>query len=470
MASNIDITVLSGVSAGDVFHFHVDAGTSVTIGRATECDIVLHDPTVSRHHVHIERRAEGIFIVDEGSTHGTFHMGFQVEPGPDGARRLRSDDEFKIGDLLFRVSFDESEFAPKDSGAAKAGATKQTAPAKKSLMKSRAGVGLVLIALLLLVLFFLNVPEKGGLPAQRSNEVLSVPNYGVVGYIVGNGSTPKEGKDRTHLDKAQFDIPASDVLIEYSIISEGKITVLLDDVAVEQLEPSPNNWQMRQIIVRGVALGKERRLVFDNLEYPMKPGQSGPLKQWGVRDLRAVPLTSAGGIEPGFDAHLNSAIGMVEGIDKGPSGLFLLMRALQVSAVELLKELKIDEVGFIVDPGAEDTLKVADVSELQSRLQLVKSGRERDNTSSASAAYLQDVTKVISQIDAELWRRVNNHMSQAKLSSKVKNYIDAHDQLVSTMAMFPNEEDYRWSLVNRLYMDNKIVPKRVRQNPGNFRK
>lgn len=106
MAIDIHITVLTGVSAGDVFHFPLEVGSSVIIGRATECDLVLQDPLVSRRHIEIQYLEEGFFISDLGSTHGTFHMGFHVQPGSEGKRLLAKDDEFKIGELLFRVSLD----------------------------------------------------------------------------------------------------------------------------------------------------------------------------------------------------------------------------------------------------------------------------------------------------------------------------------------------------------------------------
>ena len=312
----------------------------------------------------------------------------------------------------------------------------------------------------MLLIFLLLPAEKKGLPPQRSNDVISVPNFAVAGYI--------PGADTAHLDKAQFDIPASDVLIEYGITSEAPIKVLLDDVSVEQIPESPS-WQIRQLIIRGVALGKQRKIIFDNLDYPRGPDAQGPLKKWGVRDMRAAPLVVTAGIEPGFDSQLSAAIGLVEGIDKGPEGMFLLIRALQSSVLELLKELKLDVVGLRVDPTAEDTVKVNDLAGIKARLEQIKRGRE-DYSSGAGNAYLKDLTYMISQLDAELWRRVNNRMYQARMSATVKNFIEAHDQLLSAMAMFPAEADFRWTLVNKMFMDIKIVPKRVRESPHAYRK
>jgi len=467
MQAKFDITVLSGVSAGDVFHFDLTDSSSISVGRATECDLVLQDPMVSRKHLTVEKRSDGFFLVDQGSTHGTFHMGFHLKPGPEGARKLHDGDEFKVGEMLFRASFDENGFAPK---AEKKVEDEPLKVKKTGILKSKAGMALLAVAGLALVYLLLPGGQKGK-PPQKSNEVLSVPAYGVIGFFnSGAAGNRKEEQDFTHLDKAQFDIPASDVVIECDFVGKAHVNILLDDITIDRLQPSPAQWQTRQLIIRGIAEGRQRRLVFDNVDYPPPAGkaESAPAR-WAVRDVRASPLTRSFGVEGGFDAQLNSAIGLVEGIDKTPEGLFLLIRALQTSVVELLKEVKIDSASFVVDPGAEDSLNVTDISSLQQRLDVVRRGREQGVSSDASK-YVSELTRIVSQLDAELWRRVNNRMTQARLASRVKNYIEAHDQLFSAKKMFPAEADYRWTMLNRMFNDKKIVPKRVRESPESYRK
>ncbi len=46
-------------------------GTRVVIGRGTSCDIIINDPSVSRHHGEILRDENGWLIRDTGSTNGT---------------------------------------------------------------------------------------------------------------------------------------------------------------------------------------------------------------------------------------------------------------------------------------------------------------------------------------------------------------------------------------------------------------
>jgi DNA-binding NtrC family response regulator len=50
----------------------------LTVGVAKDCDVVLSDPTVSRHHCRIEHRDDLLFVRDLDSTNGTFVDGVQV--------------------------------------------------------------------------------------------------------------------------------------------------------------------------------------------------------------------------------------------------------------------------------------------------------------------------------------------------------------------------------------------------------
>src|SRR5271166_2886230 len=49
-----------------------------TVGRRTDRDLVLADPRVSREHAHFNREADGVYIVDQASRHGTFVNGERV--------------------------------------------------------------------------------------------------------------------------------------------------------------------------------------------------------------------------------------------------------------------------------------------------------------------------------------------------------------------------------------------------------
>jgi hypothetical protein len=76
---------------------------AVTIGRLADCDIVLSDPNVSRHHAEVRPRGDGFEITDLGSTNGTRVNGVTVA---GGGRRLVDGDEIMVGGT--RIRFEAS--------------------------------------------------------------------------------------------------------------------------------------------------------------------------------------------------------------------------------------------------------------------------------------------------------------------------------------------------------------------------
>lgn len=71
----------------------------VAIGRGRDNDIVLASDSVSRRHARLERRPDGIYLIDLDSTNGTF---VNEEPQRVRERRLRRGDQFSIGDTIFK--------------------------------------------------------------------------------------------------------------------------------------------------------------------------------------------------------------------------------------------------------------------------------------------------------------------------------------------------------------------------------
>lgn len=69
----------------------------VTLGRASDCDVVLADPTVSKHHAELRREGTGVVVVDLGSTNGTKVNGTGVRE-----RSLLDGDEISIGATVLR--------------------------------------------------------------------------------------------------------------------------------------------------------------------------------------------------------------------------------------------------------------------------------------------------------------------------------------------------------------------------------
>ena len=63
------------------------------VGRPAECDLTVPEAAVSRRHASLHRRADGWYLLDHGSTNGTFLNGSRVA----GPVRLTDGDEIRLG-------------------------------------------------------------------------------------------------------------------------------------------------------------------------------------------------------------------------------------------------------------------------------------------------------------------------------------------------------------------------------------
>lgn len=74
---------------------------SMTIGRGSDCDIVIPERQISRCHAQIERDSEGYLLRDLASKNGTYVNGQEVKDRP---YRLKDGDEIQIA-LCVRLGF-----------------------------------------------------------------------------------------------------------------------------------------------------------------------------------------------------------------------------------------------------------------------------------------------------------------------------------------------------------------------------
>jgi pSer/pThr/pTyr-binding forkhead associated (FHA) protein len=72
------------------------AGRKLCIGRSSECDIIVVDPSVSSRHCLIIHKGDGFFLKDLGSVNGTF-----VNEIPVSYIKLNDGDLLKIGEKKF---------------------------------------------------------------------------------------------------------------------------------------------------------------------------------------------------------------------------------------------------------------------------------------------------------------------------------------------------------------------------------
>jgi ABC-type multidrug transport system ATPase subunit len=74
--------------------------TRLIIGRAPDCDIPLVHPTVSRYHARIERRPDGLYLLDLSSVNGIWLGGRRITE----ATRIHDRDRVGIGPYLLSIS------------------------------------------------------------------------------------------------------------------------------------------------------------------------------------------------------------------------------------------------------------------------------------------------------------------------------------------------------------------------------
>jgi hypothetical protein len=462
MTHQLEITVLSGVSAGDVFRFSLEEGGALVIGRAPECDMVLQEQTVSRRHARIECRPDGFYISDFGSTHGTIHMGFRLPSGAEGARRLNDEDEFKVGSAIFRAGI-KGAFAQTEEP--KAIDQKQAAklPTKKISARQKKLIALGAVAALLVLLLFTSSGGGGGLPKQTGHVALNFPQTKPLGYWPAKGKS----RDLAHTDQVQFFIPGGDLVIEYDYRSDIPIKVLLDDIPVEMLDPNPSDWQHRIILIRDLVLGRERRLVFDNPDIKLAPGQKPEkekLRPWAVRDARLAVVTDPSKESAtDFVAH---AAASLDAVDSIPEGLFNGIRSFQQAVIALLDEAKIDAVGYAIN--LED--RYPDLEELKAQMRILMEQRKGEVSPQVADNHRHDLVKIAAKFDSEMWRRFSKRTQEAEFLSGNKRYIEAYDLLTGLRRMIPEEGEFRTTVAARMLNDNKLIPKRIRENPDKYRR
>jgi pSer/pThr/pTyr-binding forkhead associated (FHA) protein len=83
--------------------YQVLDGDGITVGRADNCDVVIDDPEVSRHHATVVLYNSGIWIRDEGSRNGVFIDEKRVVR----PKELRPGSELNIGGHHFTLELDE---------------------------------------------------------------------------------------------------------------------------------------------------------------------------------------------------------------------------------------------------------------------------------------------------------------------------------------------------------------------------
>jgi pSer/pThr/pTyr-binding forkhead associated (FHA) protein/tetratricopeptide (TPR) repeat protein len=144
------VKCLSGDLAGKEFMI---GDQRVTVGRVDANQIVIDDPSVSRHHARIQRENNKWVLYDLGSSNGTFVGGRPIQQ-----KELKDNDKIMFGSIAFRFH------APGAGGAASGGLPSPVIYA--------IAAGVVLIALAIALALVLRPrPNSAGDPAVIEREV-----------------------------------------------------------------------------------------------------------------------------------------------------------------------------------------------------------------------------------------------------------------------------------------------------------
>jgi pSer/pThr/pTyr-binding forkhead associated (FHA) protein len=84
-----ELRIESGPDAG---HSHRAGDHAMRLGRSPDNDVILRDPATSGHHARLERRGDQFWVVDLGSTNGTFVNGEPIQE-----KQLSHGDRLTIG-------------------------------------------------------------------------------------------------------------------------------------------------------------------------------------------------------------------------------------------------------------------------------------------------------------------------------------------------------------------------------------
>ncbi len=154
---------LSLQSPGERRQWPIDS--PVLVGRDTDCDVVLADPTVSRQHAILEPDDQAWRLKDLGSNNGTFVDGKRVITA-----ELTRDASLGFGDVAMRFEIEETV----ESTATRLRKTLSVPPAKRTKPTAAAIIATLSVIVLLAVTFFekacrppREVPSRSSGEAQR---------------------------------------------------------------------------------------------------------------------------------------------------------------------------------------------------------------------------------------------------------------------------------------------------------------
>jgi pSer/pThr/pTyr-binding forkhead associated (FHA) protein len=114
------------------------------IGRASTCDIVFSDRTVSRQHATVWEEYGAVYVRDMGSANGTYVNGARAE----GMVRLNPGDELQIGNVRLLLEAATQAATKAQDRARPVDPVKRPASAKRNGKRSMLPIGVAILALM----------------------------------------------------------------------------------------------------------------------------------------------------------------------------------------------------------------------------------------------------------------------------------------------------------------------------------
>jgi hypothetical protein len=198
-------------------------GQELTIGRG-EVDLRFADNSMSRHHATIFHENERVWILDEGSTNGTFVNGVEVSPS---GTPLDDGDEVRVGnETIFRVNIIKPK---KESFFEAAGKKIESATQKTVSATNTEGYGYLPITIVGLAVLIIGIAGLGiGIKVWRDSQ--PVPNNTNTEIAQNNPTTsnPDEteeeevvdetGERRRRKKKKTTDNPVNNQTVDNSVL------------------------------------------------------------------------------------------------------------------------------------------------------------------------------------------------------------------------------------------------------------
>jgi len=79
--------------------YDLEEEQTLLVGRSADIDVTVDDPMVSRIHTQVERHEEGVWVMDRGSSNGTWVNGKMIED----SFRIGPGDEVKLGSTVLTI-------------------------------------------------------------------------------------------------------------------------------------------------------------------------------------------------------------------------------------------------------------------------------------------------------------------------------------------------------------------------------